>query len=192
MAILWENGSTKYQKIIAAPIGIMSFGTLIPAMQHNFVSGQIISDYSVSTSIFLTAIFIALVAIWGAKGLWKPTPAWHKMSGLIKAVTILLSPLILFGMLWANINISLPYLFTLALGTEGIKQETIKKEHSNSRRSCDYRLKITSVSSPLFYYCISESHYNQLPDAELTAELSTQESALGFIVHSIKPSSQRR
>lgn len=171
--------------MVATVLSFMFIGPLMLVFTHNFVTSPNISEFALSASVALTVIALASIGCLYAKGLWAPAPAWHELSRLKKTLSIPAIPLFLFGILWVNLAISLPQFFTLAFGVMHTRQDLASKELHHSRRSCDHRLKLKSVSAPLFHYCISESLYNQLPETEIYAELVIRESALGYSVEDI-------
>jgi len=192
VALLWRNDSTKYQKIVAAIFSLTTIGPLFLMFTHNFVTNPNVSTFALHASITLTVIAMAFVGRLYTKGLWRPAPGWHESSRLKRILIIPFVPLFFGGMLWINLAISVPQLFTLIFGSEHVRQDVVTKDSHYSRASCDYRLKPKSVSAPLFHYCIPESLYNQLPDTELEAELLTKESALGYMIEDIKPIQRQR
>ncbi len=186
MELLRKKGATKYQKVIAAIFTINIIGLVGRIFTHHFVTEPHFSRVAVYISLLLTLILITAVGFLYIRGAWRPTPVWYKYSAFKKIVLVPFIPIFIFVLFWVNIAISLPYLFTAVFGQTAIKNDVVIKDHSHSRRSCDYRLKPNSINVIFFRYCISEGLYNRLPGGEIEAELILKKSMFGYIVKNIR------
>ena len=192
MGLLWESGATKYQKIVAGILGAITIGPLFLMFTHNFIVEPRILEFSSYVSVVLTVCSVSIMAYLYAKELWKPASAWYKQSKFTRALVILFTPLFIFGMLWVNLVISAPQLYTVLFGSETVRWDVVVKNRYYSKRSCSYRLEPKSINAFYFYYCISESLYNLLPETEIESELLIKQSALGYVVEDIRLLSEKR
>jgi hypothetical protein len=186
MGFLWRKGSTKYQKIVAGALSASLIGPLFMIFTHNFVAKTFVSSSAIYISLALTLLSFTLVWYLRSKKLWEPAPVWYSYSKLTRTLIIPFAPIFIFGLFWVNFAISAPHLYTVIFGTEGIRNDVIRKDKHHSRRSCDYRLEPKSIDAIFFHFCISEEFYNRLPDGDLYGELVVKESSLGYAVEDIR------
>jgi hypothetical protein len=192
MGLLWRDESTKHQKILAIVFSVIMVGPLFLMFTHNFVVEPKVSEFSSYISIFFTVFLMLMVAYWYVKKLWKPAPSWHKYSRIKKVLVVPFGPLFIFVLLWINLAISIPQLFTLLFGTDTVKRDLVVKNRRYSSRSCNYRLEPQSIDTIGFYYCISEDTYSQLPDMKIKSELFIRRSIFGYAVQDIKLLQKKR
>ena len=91
----------------------------------------------------------------------RPTQKFIQYSFIKKLLFLLLFPILPLVFSWFFFVHSLPALFTLVLGQPYKVQETVRKVHTNSRRTCDHRIEFESLSNAVpDFICISEDFYN--------------------------------
>ena len=152
---------------------------------HNFVTEPGISELAIYMSISITIVSLIALTFLYATNRWRPAPKWYGYSTFMKIFVGLFTPVFIYGVFWINIAISLPHLFTVLFGETTIKTDEVTKVKSNSRRLCDFHLKVESIDAIFFRYCISNEIYNSLPDNKINTELIIKQSIFGYTVETI-------
>lgn len=186
MKPVWREGSEKYQKIVISVLAMLTVGLAFFMFSHDFVAEPdwlIFSIYFSGFSILCSVVFFIRLYL---TGVWDPAPAWFKYSKAKNFILLLSVPIFFFVIFWINIAVSLPHAFTVVFGAERVLEDLVEKNEIHSRRSCDYRLELKSVSPLLFHYCISKEFYSQLPDGEIVSELFVKQSIFGYSVEEIR------
>ncbi len=103
-----------------------------------------------------------------------------------KVLFFLLLPFLMLFILWLALVHGVADAVTLAIGNHYQKSALLLKEHTSSRRSCNYRLTGEALDSAFpNYICISSSAYDALPTYPVSTTLEGKITALGFHVQSI-------
>lgn len=192
MGVFFQKGSTLSQKVVGSVLMAMFVGPAFMIFTHNFVSSLWVSKFSFYLSLVFTGFSIVVLIYLYVKKLWRPAAAWYSFSKLKRLLVVPAMPFLLFGVIWINLAISLPQLYTLVFGDPAVKPDVVIKDSYHSKRSCDYRLEPQSINAIFFHYCISEGLYNYLPDEEVKAELLVRKSSLGFMVEDIRLLNNKR
>lgn len=184
MGLLFDKGATKNQKIVGTILLATMVTPFYSVFTRDFVSEPGVAEFSTYAAIILTGCLTLILIYLHAIKAWRPSPAWYKFSTIKKVVTFPLFLLFIFAILWANLAITVPQVYTSFFGVETVKQEILTKDR-RSKMACRYRLRQQSVNAILFQYCITESFYNRLPDTPMESELLIKESSLGYIVKDV-------
>lgn len=186
MALLWEKETTKHQKVVMLVIFVATVGALYSCSKLHFVVEPNILRFASYISIVLTVFSFLYVIYLFHNNLWIPAPGWHEHSKVKKILLTASIPFFMFGLLWINLVTTAPQLFTVFYGINTIKPSLVIKDRNYSRRQCKYIIKLMSVHTVHFHYCISEYQYSILPDKEMRADLIVKQSLFGYIIEDIK------
>ncbi len=185
---VWRKKSSKYQKIIGFIWLIMLISPAINIFIHKFVSAQEISSYAFYITLTLTFLFISIQFYWYKKKLWSPYANFNGHSKIRPKLLIFCYIFIAYGLIWIPVAYSVPHLITSFTGKNIVLKDFVVKDFSNSTRSlgiCNYRLKLRSVNSMFFRFCITREEFNRLPKTEMDATLMVKKSKFGYIVKDI-------
>lgn len=117
----------------------------------------------------------------------KRLRAVEQTSVLKTALVIAFLPVMIGFMVWAVLVKALPWTFTRVFGQPYAFEATVRTEHRNSRRSCDYRIDGGPLDTTFpGFVCISERYYAAHPDRQVVMLMSGRRTVLGFALTSIK------
>ena len=181
---LWPTGARRAQKwfigilllsCCAAIATLAAFPTFVPAR------GAVIIGLTLAPAFALVAV--AFIEYRRRRGTWilgieVSRTRWY--LAILPGAALLL-----FGIFWINLSLSLPLVYTLALGQSETIEDRVEKDREFNRHTCDYRLRPASIDSFGFRYCISESTYDELPETSMPASLRLTRSVAGFLVDEI-------
>lgn len=187
MSLFFIAGTKAWKKIVGSIFVALLLGALFSLLLHDFVAAPYVLKVAFYFSVGLTASSLLIPILLQQNSFLKPWSIFYGYSLTKKVVLASLLPFFVFGLFWINSAILLPRLFTSFFGTVNIKSDVARKVERRSRKSCDYRLDVKSIESGFFHYCISESHFNNLPDDEIRVKLRVKQSMVGYIVENIEP-----
>ena len=163
-------------KPVTKIIGITFLALAVVGIWVDFVPNQKLQYVGYVLSLFLVAVyFLAL----------KKARLYNWIPNANKYLQILLA----FSFCYASCFIStvhgLAYLANEFLSNPATIEMKLAKQHSRSRRNCDYKLTGSGLSSAFpSHYCISEKAYNYLPKFG-TYTVKVYESKLGITINHI-------
>ena len=187
MSLFFIAGTRPWKKVVGSIFVALLLGALFSLLLHDFVAAPCVLKVTFYFSVGLTATSLLIPILLQQSSFLKPWPIFYGYSLTKKIVLALLLPFFVFGLFWINSAIFLPRLFTSFFGTVNIKSDVARKVERGSRKSCDYRLDVKSIESGFFHHCISEGHFNNLPDDEIRVKLRIKQSVVGYIVENIEP-----
>lgn len=187
MSLFFIAGTKAWKKVVGSIFMALLLGALFSLLLHDFVAATYVLKLALYVSVGLTATSLLIPIFLLQNSFLKPWPIFYGYSTTKKVVLTSLLPLLVFGLFWINSAIFLPRLFTSFFGTVNIKNDVARKVERRSRKSCDYRLDVKSIESGFFHHCISEGHFNNLPDDEIRVKLKIKQSVVGYIVENVEP-----
>lgn len=184
MGSLFSKEATKNQKIVGTIFFVIMLAPVYSVFTRNFISEPGVAEFSTYASILLTGFSILTLTYLYAKKAWRPAAAWYEFSIFKKIVSLPLFLLFIFAIIWTNLAITAPQIYTSLFGVETVKIDVLIKAKRN-KLACPYRLKQKSINAILFRDCISKSFYNRLPDTPMESQLLIKQSSLGYIVKDV-------
>lgn len=183
---LWSAQTSHYQRGLVVVFMAVLLGALVPMLSRSFVPHPQGLRWAWLGAAALTALGGG--ALWHGwrRNLWRPAGPWLHYS---RRKRWLMAPLcggFFLFLLWLNLGITVPMLYTRLAGTEVDRITTVQKKNSTGRRSCRHQLALTGVRYWLFEFCIDPDAFAHLPDGPLPATVHGRSSALGVYWHRVQ------
>ncbi|MGF1777132.1 hypothetical protein [Vibrio nomapromontoriensis] len=177
---------TKPQRSITWIISILAAHTLIvtlnPFIHSEFLVDQGYAQDMLFISLLASVTLILPVMHLHSTGQWRYYRQPDKHPLLIK-LSLLLSPLFVWGMMYLYFSQTLPATYTMLFGQQTQVNEKLIKNDSHRRKSCDIRLDIERTIT--FSYCISKQAYSRLPNGEFEVTLIGKKTEAGILVEEV-------
>lgn len=187
MGLIFLKRAKRWQKILTCILIASTVGALYALLNHDFVAIPFTLRVAEFFSLGITSVLMVERSIYYLNNRWRAKILFAGFSRFKATLYVLFMPLLVFGLIWINIAISIPRMYTSIFGVESTRNDTALKHYRRSRRHCDYRLNPKSIDPFIFHFCISERRYGMLPSDEIEVELKISSSVFGYIVQEIRP-----
>jgi hypothetical protein len=102
---------------------------------------------------------------------------------------LLVLPMLVFVLVWFNVAIAMPRLFTVYFGTESVIDDLGGKRKSFVRWNrklfrCELSITIDELQFP-FNWCLSQNDFNELPDTKFPVRVHQKTTVYGTLVTSL-------
>ncbi|MGF2734762.1 hypothetical protein [Marinobacter sp. DUT-1] len=187
MGLLWDSGSTGYQKIKNTVFVIPAVLMLLNAFGlRNFLPAPSYERFSLFAAIGVTVWGFILIFYGRAVGEQRPNLQWYEYSRKMKYVAILAAPFLILLFNYVAIAYTLPHLVTKVVGEPETIAYEVVRDRGGGRYTCKYRIINDDMTVPFVQLCVSEVTWYRLPVIPFTAEFSVQKSSLGMIFKEIR------
>lgn len=182
---LWPPGTPLAQRWLIGIFLTVMLAALPPLFSRSFVPTAQWQRGALLLALLCTAAACALLRHWYRQGRWAPAGPWRDYSPRKRWMMAPLCLGFVVCMLWLDLALSLPQLYTRLAGADTTRSTWVQKKRSSGRRSCHHQLQLADTRFWLFEFCINAEAFDQLPEGPQPATLYSRRTLWGEYIHSV-------